>query len=153
MKVNKEFIKILSKMKIGKVGEIIKEMNFLQIEKDAIQNLPEHYKTLEQIFYTVHFLNKEKFITIEYYASSPPPSFNPTKFKKDKFLIERLEHIDDLISNYWNFKIKITLKFYDFIDNKYKTDQQRDRIRNLCIPIVVAILASLLTFLFGLLSR
>lgn len=153
MKINKEFVNILSTKKDGRVGDIIKEMEILDIQENNIQNLNKHYKTLEQIFYTVYFLEKEELIHAYVASMEMIPSFNFSEFERDKFLADRLSYIHDLIKEYWGKRLKITLKFYNFIDNGYKTDQQKEKILNIWVPIGVAILASVLTALLPFLFR
>lgn len=150
MKVNNKFIDILAEKKFLEVGEIIEEMNFLKFENNTIKNLDKKYKILEQIFYTVYFLEKEKLIITEHnYKNTVGPNINMKdfvkKYKSGDIIFRRLNYIDELIKEYWHRQIRITLNFYSFIDNKYKTDKQKGSQRNFWLAIGIAVLASILT--------
>lgn len=156
MKINKEFIKILAKKKHGWVGDIIKDMNFLIIKDGIIQNLDKKYKVLEEIYYTVDSLEKEEFISVDTtnYGSGIP-SFNPIEFwgvdnKDDPYVNDRMTFIDEMNKSYWGKDISINSSFYSFIENKFKTDKQIQDLRNMWIPIMIAILSAFLTAVFSM---
>jgi hypothetical protein len=157
MKLHKQFIQILAEKKRGTVGLIIVDMKFLKLDNDVIQNLAESYKTLEQIYYTVHFLEKESLTNIEmtHFGKGTPMTFNPLEYWKSKeegkreYWQERMKYIDDMNKTYWGKEIAITPTFYDFIDNGYRTEKQLQDTRNIWIPVSVAIVSSFLTALFG----
>ncbi len=155
MKINKEFIKILAEKKHGWVGHIIKDMCILKFEGNNIQNVAEHYKTLEQIYYTVYFLEKEELINIDTQNYGLGiPDFNPTNFSivstgDSKYMADRIHFIADLNKSYWGKDISITPSFYDFVDKNFKTDKQITDSRNLWLPILVAVITALLTAIFS----
>jgi len=160
MKINKKFIGILAEMKSAVIGNIIEEMNFLEIKDNTIQNPSEHYETLERILYTVWFLEKNKLIETVSKQCINMPSFNFTNFLKGEnylskninHIYERIDYLDkDLIKGLWQSQIKITPKFYSFIDNNYKTDEQKEKLIHIWLPIGIAIFAPILTgFLIAL---
>jgi len=138
MKINKEFVNKLSERKISEIGDIIKEMNFLKIENGSIMNLNEKriYKKLEEIFYTVNFLKKEGFAVFEEYISKSSPDINISNFSED---LRKISYINELMKEYWYKNIKIGPFFYNFIENNYKTDTQKERKINFWLPIGIAI--------------
>lgn len=155
MKVNKDFIRILAEKKHGWVGHIIKDMDFLEFQGDVIQNLDKEYKKVEQIYYTVSFLEKEGLISVEVQNyGSGIPTFNPMEFwstagKESKYLSDRMEFINEMNKSNWGKDISITPSFYDFVDSGFKTERQIKEKRDLWIPVVAALLAAFFTAVFA----
>lgn len=145
MKINKVFVNDLVSTKFSMVGEIIQRMGFLKFDDHhSIQNLNEHYRLLEEISYTVNFLQVEQLITISDHGRSGTPDFNPMPFFKDgtdgHLLYKRLTYInDEVIKRLWNKELKITPLFYEFVNNGYKTAKQKQELINFWLPVVIAI--------------
>jgi hypothetical protein len=145
MKINKKFVNLLAKTNFITIGEIIKSMEFLEMENNGIQNLNTEYKTLEQVFFTVKFLEDAKLVTDEgNVGHNIIPDFNPSVLELNKYLHYRLGYIQDQLKRHWQKKIRITPKFYSFIDNGYKTDEQIKDARSYWLPIGLAIGTALL---------
>ena len=45
-------------------------------------------------------------------------------FKKDPYLYEKTEFINNLLGQYWSKKITIKAPFYDYVDNGFKTYEE-----------------------------
>lgn len=146
MKINQRFINILVEKKISKIGEIILEMGFLAIEHERIYNIAPHYHILEEIFFTVDYLEKNGLIKL---ARAPGPKINLDLSDlidtKKKYYFERIKHLEKLLDYYWNLEAHINFGLYRFIDNGYKTDEELEKEKNRSAPLVAAGLSALAT--------
>ena len=168
MKINKEFINKILSFKEAYVYELIEDMYILTYRKDSVGpkiiiNSQSVYKQLEQIYYTINFLEEEGLIGIDnsYCLNNKinfgVPTINPIDFidKKgepmDKYIVQRMDYIEEINKTYWNKKIIIRLELYDFVDNCYMTSEERKYLRDTWLPIIVAVIVSVLTALFTVL--
>lgn len=149
MRFDREFLRNLSHRKQGIIGKIITDLGFLKLEDGAIKNLHLSHGRVERIVYTIWFLERQELISLSQGSNTGgPPDFDPSKFKVDEYLYERLSYInEELLKKYWGKKIYITPKFYEFINNNYRTQEDIDRSYQITLSVGIAILSSILTAL------
>ena len=145
MKVNKSFINILSDRKISSVGEVVKEMGIFEFKDNAIQNIKNNYPKLEEIFYTVWFLEKNNLIDLSKGAENTRISFSFEGIEPDDYVYERFKYLQVQIDDTWGRQIKILPSFYHFIANDYLTDSTYLEWIKFRMALFVAIVASVVT--------
>lgn len=79
------------------------------------------------------------------------PDFNPMSFlaeNKSESIISRIHAMPDYLNKYWNLELLVCPGYFKFVENGYKTDKEKEIIRNYWLPFLVAIVSAFFTNLF-----
>ena len=153
MKINKNFITLLTEEKLTKVFELPGEdgLGVIIRGKKTLKS----FEDVDEIFYTIDFLEKEKMITVSESIDIGTPNVGDCLqggVPGNKRDIRHWMDTDKKLGEYYKKEIKTNFTIYDFVKNGYKTDLQKERNRNFWLPISIAIGATagtpLLTVLF-----
>ena len=151
MKVHEDFIDKLAETKILRIGEIILELGTVHKTRGSLLDAFHHFEELEQIFYTVDFLESKNFIEFGTWhndcTSFPITSTIADPHGEELITYGKMMILKKYVDKYWGQEIIIKPIFYKFIKNGYKTDEEKDKDRKFWQAIIVALVASLATAL------
>ena len=140
MKINKEFVKLLTEEKLTMVFELLGRdgLGMIIADRKTLKSLDD----LDEIFYTSDFLEREKMIIVKQSGNTKAPHVGDClqeDIKDSGKFIRHLMDTNDKLKEFYTKEIKTNFTIYDFVKNGYKTDLQKEKDRNLWLPIGVAI--------------
>ena len=140
MEINKKFIDLLTEEKLTRMFELLGRdgLDMIVWDKKTLKSLDD----LDEIFYTIDFLEREKMISITSAGNIRTPHVGDclrNDLNDSDREIRHLMDTNDKLKEFYSKEIKTTFLIYDFIKNGYKTDLQKERWRNLWLPICIAI--------------
>jgi len=143
MKINKVLVKELLNKKVGKIGEAVRAIeviHFSSENRNRIADFFTNYKKIEEILFTIDYLEKEKLIEIENSnINTSALDLDPTNYDGTDNIHERIEFAFDGLKKVWESKFKINFTLYSFIKNNFKTDSQRKDEKNFWLPVGIAL--------------
>ena len=160
MKINKEFINLLKKKREATIRNLLGRdgLGLVVSNKNGCEKTIDSLNQIDEIFYTLEFLKREKLISIEEKVDNHViyhiGDCLKENLKKDE--IDYLFQLQDLLEKYYNSNIKIENNFFDFIDHwfpflKYKTEKQREKLIKILLPIGITVLTAVLTLIIYIL--
>lgn len=149
MKVHKGFINKLAENKFLQIGEIILELKVVREENRSLINVYQKFTELESIFYTVDFLKQNNLIVFGK-NNLDGITFPITSKIEDATGDELVNYgktviLEKYIKEYWGQEIFVKPIFYKYIDNGFKTDEEKEKFYQILVPIFAALVAAFFT--------
>ena len=152
MKVHKKFITKLAENKFSQVGEIILELGVVTKTDRSLRDAFHKFKELEIIFYTVDFLKENNFIEFgqKYYDRTTFPITSKIVDPEGEELVThgKIKFLDKYITEYWGMEVFIRPSIYKYIDNGFKTDEEKDKDIQFWKGVIIAVVTAFLTAVF-----
>jgi hypothetical protein len=149
MQIHKKFIDKLAESKCSGIGEIILELGVVKKTQGSLLDAFHHFEELEEIFYTVDFLESKNFIEFGtlYNDGTTFPITSTIADPQGEELTTygKMMMLKKYLDKYWGQEIIIKPIFYKYIKNGYKTDEEKDKDRKFWQAIIVALVASFAT--------
>lgn len=140
MKINKDFIKILTEEKLTTVFDLLGKdgLGMIIHNKKTLKSLDD----LDEIFYTIDFLEREKMIIIKQAGNAQAPNVGDclqAKMEESDVAVRHLIDTNERLKVFYTKELNMNYVIFDFIKNGYKTDLQKERDRNFWLPIWIAV--------------
>jgi hypothetical protein len=146
MKIHKQFINELIRQRNAGVSFLLGEkgLNIFQSGKNTLEMLDE----IDSIIYTIEFLKKEDLIQVTNNSNTVVPNyafFNELRSPDD---VHHLHYTHEEFKKYYGMLLRVKPEIFRFKKRLYKTEKEIKDLKDLWLPIFIALLTAFFTAFF-----